>query len=233
LTKQDELLHNRQCKGQSNFSLEKFSAQYRNAYVTMRQSAAHVTFQLPNKRTRVTYLLDAIQNSDPGLQAAMAQVRTDTDLNTDRMNDFEATASSLLPYDPVSKKRAAGVKRGMSDISSTTGVEAEISSFKSSAKVTSGKSGVEFRFYKSPEYQLLLPDQKKELKEWRDAQKLAGTHNQGGGSAKKPKNNSKQHKQWIASAVKAALEKNKADATVDNAAESDFKNYIWSLMASK
>jgi hypothetical protein len=233
LTKQDELLHNRQWKGQSNFSLEKFIAQHRNAYVTMRQSAEHVTFQLPNERTRVTYLLDAIQNSDPGLQAAMAQVRTDTDPNTGRMNDFEATASYLLPYDPVSKKRAAGVKRGMSDISSATGVEAEISSFKSSAKVTIGKSGVEFRFYKGPEYLQLLPDQKKELKEWRDAQKLAGTHNTGGGSAKKPKNDSKQHKQWIASAVKAAIEKNKADATVDDTAESDFKNYIWSLMASK
>jgi hypothetical protein len=234
LTKQDELLHNRQWRGQSTFSLEKFIAQHRNAYVTMRQSAEHVPFQLPNERTRVTFLLDAIQNSDTGLQAAMAQqVRTDTDPNTGRMNDFEATASYLLPYDPVSKKHAAGVKRGMLDISSTTGVEAEISSFKSSAKISSGKSGVGFRFYKSPEYQLLLPDKKKELKEWRDAPKLAGTHNQGGGSAKKPKNNSKQHKQWIASAVKAAFEKNKANATVDDTAESDFKNYIWSLMALK
>ena len=81
---------------------------------------------------------------------------------------------------------------------------------------------------------LLLPEQKKELKEWQDAQKLAGTHNTGTGSAKqKPKNESKQHKQWIASVVKAAIEKNKVDATVDDTAESDFKNYIWSLMASK
>jgi hypothetical protein len=79
LTKQDERLHNRQWKGQSNFSLEKFIAQHRNAYVSMRQSAEHVTFQLPNKWTRVPYLLDAIQNADPGLQAAMDQVRTDTD----------------------------------------------------------------------------------------------------------------------------------------------------------
>jgi hypothetical protein len=54
----------------------------------------------------------------------------------------------------------------MSDISSTPGVEAEIPSFKSSVKVTSGKSGVEFRFYKSPGYHLLLLDQKKELKEY-------------------------------------------------------------------
>jgi hypothetical protein len=233
LTKQDELLHNRQWKGQSNFSLEKFIAQHRNAYVSMRQSAEHVTFQLPNERTRVTYLLDAIQNSDPGLQAAMAQVRTDTDPNTGRMNNFEATASYLLPYDPVSKKRAAGAKRGLASISDASGGTADISSVSTNAKVTHGKSGVEFRFFKNQEYQLLLPDQKKELKEWRDAQKLAGTHSTNGGPAKKPKNESKQHKQWIASAVKAAMAKNKTDANVDETTESDFKNYIWGLMASK
>jgi hypothetical protein len=235
LTKQDELLHNRQWKGQSNFSLEKFIAQHRNAYVTMRQSAEHVTFQLPNERTRVTYLLDAIQTADPGLNAAMAQVRTDTDPETGRMNDFEATASYLLPYDPVSKKRVAGSKRG--DISDTTGMEAAISSssaFKSSSKVTNGKTGVEFRFYKGPEYMQLDSAQKKELHEWRDAQKTAGTHrNTGHGPPKKARNDSSQHKKWIASAVKAAMEKKANDSTVDDTAESDFKNYVWGLMASK
>jgi hypothetical protein len=187
LTKQDELLHNRQWKGQSNFSLEKFIAQHRNAYASMRQSAEHVMFQLPNERTRVTNLLDAIQNANPGLQAAMTQVRTDTDPTTGRMNDYEATASYLLPYNhPVSKKRVAGSKRGV-EISDTMGMEA--STLRMNAKVTSGKAGVEFRFYKSPEYGLLEPDQKKELKEWRDAQKLADTHDNGcgGGPAKKPR----------------------------------------------
>jgi hypothetical protein len=77
--RQDDLLHNRQWKGRSNFSLEKFIAQHRNAYVSMRQCVEHITFQLPNERTRVAYLLDAIQCNDPGLQAAMAQVCTDTD----------------------------------------------------------------------------------------------------------------------------------------------------------
>ena len=73
------------------------------------------------------------------------------------------------------------------------------------------------------------------MKEWRNAQKLAGTHNTrgGGGPAKKPRNDSKQHKKWIASAVKAEIEKKAKDTTVDDTAESDFKNYIWSLMASK
>jgi hypothetical protein len=45
--RQDDLLHNRQWKGQSNFSLEKFIAQHRNAYVSMRQCVEHITLQLP------------------------------------------------------------------------------------------------------------------------------------------------------------------------------------------
>ena len=48
LKKQDELLHSRKWKGQSNFSLDKFVAQHRNAYVSMEQCADHVEFQLPN-----------------------------------------------------------------------------------------------------------------------------------------------------------------------------------------
>ena len=70
--------------------------------------------------------------------------------------------------------------------------------------------------------------------EWRDAQKTAGTHrNTGHGPPKKPRNDSKQHKKWIASAVKAAIEKKANDSTVDDTAQSDFKNYVWGLMASK
>jgi hypothetical protein len=200
----------------------------------MRQCAEHVTFQLPHERTRVTYLLDAIQNSDPGLQAAMVQVQTDTDPATGRMNDFEATASYLLPYDPVAKKRNAGTKRGVATISDTT---AEVSSLstKSSAKVTKGKTGVEFRFYKGPEYAKLLSTQKEELKEWRDAQKLAGTHNLATGpkSSKKPRDDGKEHKKWIASAVKASMKEKAPNNAVNNMTELDFKNYIWSLMAMK
>jgi hypothetical protein len=74
LKHQDELLHKRQWKGQSNFSLEKSIAQHRNAFLSMRQFTEHITFQLPNDQTRVSYLLDTIQCNDPGLQAAMAQV---------------------------------------------------------------------------------------------------------------------------------------------------------------
>jgi hypothetical protein len=110
---QDDLLHNRQWKGQSNFSLEKCIAQHQNAFISMRQYVEHITFQLPN----------------PGLQAAMANVRTDTNPIVGKMNDFEATASYLLPYYPVSKKRATGNKRGLASISEVSGTdETDVSS---------------------------------------------------------------------------------------------------------
>ena len=77
---QEQLLHTRIWKGQSNFSLENFISQHRNAYVSMQASAEHVQYQLPNEHSRVGFLLEAIQCSAPGLQAAMASIKTDNGL---------------------------------------------------------------------------------------------------------------------------------------------------------
>jgi predicted RNA-binding protein YlxR (DUF448 family) len=51
IKQQDDLLRMRKWKGQSNFSLGKFIAQHRNAFVSMQQCAQHVQFQLPNEFT--------------------------------------------------------------------------------------------------------------------------------------------------------------------------------------
>ena len=40
----------------------------------MQASAEHVQYQLPNEHSRVGSLLEAIQRSDPGLQAPMATI---------------------------------------------------------------------------------------------------------------------------------------------------------------
>ena len=102
-------MHTRLWKGQSNFPLEGFIAQHRNAFVSMKQCAEHIAYQLPSELTRVGYLLEGIQCSDPGLQAAMASVQMDDGVN--RMNsDFEKAAAHLLAYDPVARKRTAGTK---------------------------------------------------------------------------------------------------------------------------
>jgi hypothetical protein len=61
----------------------------------MKACAEQVQYQLPNQHSRVSFLFDAIQNNDAGLQAAIASVRTD-DGSTFKRNDFEAAATHLL-----------------------------------------------------------------------------------------------------------------------------------------
>ena len=154
---QDELLHSRKWKVQSNYTLERFVAQHRNAFVSMTQCAEHVDYQFPNELTRVTYLLDAIENNDTPLQAAMALCRNDQDPGG-KMNDFEATAAFLLPHDPVDTKIASGTKRSHAMVSFIDGNVAS-----ASTKVSTGSTGVAFRYYDTEEYNTLTNLQKEEL----------------------------------------------------------------------
>ena len=167
IKRQEQLLHTRVWKGQSNFSLESFISQHRNAFVSMQQCAEHVQYQLPNEHSRVGFLLEAIQCSDAGLQAAMASVKTDNGPNGMR-NDFEAAAAHLLPYDPVAKKRSSATKRDHSVISDVQG-EVNVSGVDGKTKASIGKSGVHLRWHTKKEYSKLTGPQKKELYEWREA----------------------------------------------------------------
>lgn len=168
LKNQDELIHTRKWKGQTNFSLEKFVAQHRNAYVSMSQCADHVAFQLPNELTRVTYLLDAIECNDAPLQAAMALVRNDSGPQG-KLHDFEATASFLLPHDPVAKKRNLAGKRPIADISDATASDQS-----GKPKSGLGRTGVPLRFHTKDEYNELSSEQKEELREHRDNREKKG-----------------------------------------------------------
>ena len=76
----EQLLPTRVWKGQSNFSLENYISQHRNSYVSMQASAEHVQYQIPNEHSRVGFLLEAIQCSDPGLQGAVASIKTENGL---------------------------------------------------------------------------------------------------------------------------------------------------------
>jgi hypothetical protein len=187
----EKVLHTAEWKGQSNFSLEKFIAQHRNAFVSLQGAAEHVTYQLPNEHSRVGYLLDAIQCNDAGLQAAMASIKTDQTADGLR-NDFEASATHLLPYDPVQKKRndGAGTKRGSADISDMNGEEANVSSF--GAKKGTGSTGVSFRYYRKGEYKKLSKEEKDELREWREKHgSTKGSDFKGKSGKSTPKNKSK------------------------------------------
>lgn len=175
IKKQEQLLHNRKWKAQGNFSLEGFVSSHRNAYVSMQACAEHVQYQLPNEHSRVGLLLQGIECSDAGLQAAMASVRTNDGPNGMR-NDFEAAVAHLLPYDPVAKKRTEN-KRGSALISTVDGETAEIGSATKATKASIGKTGVHLRYHKQKDYVKLSPEMKLELKEWRESQ----TGGKGGG----------------------------------------------------
>jgi hypothetical protein len=214
IKRQDDLIHTRKWKGQNNFSLEKFIAQHRNAFVSMQQCAEHVSFQLPNELTRVGYLIDAIESSDAGLQAAMAQIATDDGPNGKR-NNFEAAASYLLPYDPVAKKRTGKRDHDATISDATAEVGAAFGD-----KPGIGKTGVHLRFYKMDEYKQLTPEQKLELKEWREktggGKKRTGKTQQGARNPKKDKSISS----TVAKEVAKQLKKNN---------ESDIDGLIASL----
>ena len=75
----------------------------------MSACAEHVQYQLPNEHSCGGFLIDAIQCADAGLQAAMASVKIDNGLNG-LWNNFERAISHLLPYYPIAKERATGIK---------------------------------------------------------------------------------------------------------------------------
>ena len=100
---QEQLLHTRVWKGQSNFSLEHFISQHRNAYISMSACAEHVQYQSSNEHSHVGFLIDAIQCADAGLQVALASVKMDNGPNG-LWSNFERAFSHLLPYDPIAKK---------------------------------------------------------------------------------------------------------------------------------
>ena len=90
-------------EGPIKLPMEGFIAQHHNAFVSMQQCAEHIAYQLPNKLTRVGYLLEGIQCSDRGLQAAMVSVQTDDGVNGMGVTSKKA-AAHLLPYDPIARK---------------------------------------------------------------------------------------------------------------------------------
>ena len=221
IRKQEEVTHNRVWKGQGQYTLERYVAQHRNAYVMLHECALHVDYQLPNQRTRVTHLLDNISCEYAPLQAAMALCRNDTAPNG-KMNDFEATASFIIPHDPVAKKQASQ-KRPHAQIS-----EAEGSDSKRDAKVVRiadvstkksiGKTGVELRFYKRDEYKKLSKEQKDELYQWRQQQK--------------EKKNQAAGNKSIAAAVAKELAKQKEADSKAQKIDEEFSNYVMSLVTS-
>ena len=133
----------------------------------MSACAEHVQYQLPNELSCIGFLLTAIQCSDAGLQATMASVKTDNGLDG-MCNHFEQAAAHLLPYDPVAKKGATGIKHG-SALISITEAESETTTTVAAneTKPSIGKTGVHLHYHKHHEYKKLMWEQCHELGKWR------------------------------------------------------------------
>ena len=82
-------------------------------------------------------------------------------------NNFEQAAAHLLPYDPVAKKRATGIKHGSALISLTEAKSEPIATIAvNDAKPSIGKTGVHLHYHKHHEYKKLMCKQCHELSEW-------------------------------------------------------------------
>lgn len=152
---QEDRVMNRVWKGNvSAFTLEAYIQMHRQAFISMVQCADHVSFQVPNERTRVKHMIDNIQCADPELLSLLALVKNNDDL----MSDFEAAATMILPACPVARRvKQTGKGNG----------SASIGSLETVLKEGRGTSGVEFRWHDKTEYSKLNEEQKVELREWR------------------------------------------------------------------
>eukprot|EP00957_Ditylum_brightwellii_P182715 13917423-Ditylum_brightwellii.AAC.1 len=56
----DKFLHGKVWNGHTIYPLERFIGQHRCAFIAMKEVAEHVPFHLPNKFTRVGFLLAGI-----------------------------------------------------------------------------------------------------------------------------------------------------------------------------
>ena len=135
------------------YSLDSFISQHRSKYQQLVEASHHVKFQLPNDHTRVSNLIDGIENSDAALQAAIASIRQNTNNIRD---DFEKAAAILLPVDPFVKNLAN--KKTVSFQISALG--------KPNSFGRGEQTGVDLRWYKSDEYSKLTPAEKMELNAW-------------------------------------------------------------------
>ena len=182
----EDLVNNRVWKGNSHMTLEKFVALHRNANTRMEAAALHTPFQVPDGRRTCERLMNAIQTSDPQLQAAMAQVRASTDPNGPRSN-FEQCVAALIPHCPVVRLRKSG-GGGKGNPNQLHGYVGAVN-----LKAGKGTSGVEFRYYSKAEYNTLPSEQKEELRNFRNAKRLAGQSPKLSDSNKKQKGNGKKY----------------------------------------
>lgn len=188
LRKAEEFMKTRTWSGTTAVTLLSHLAKHRSAYIDIQQVAEHLPVEVPNERSRVTYVLDSIKCTDAEVLAALAAIRQDA---TGKRVNFEDTVAFLLPTCPVKRKQHA--KGGGKRL-----VNADVSAITSDLPSARGKTGVELRYHKFAEFQKLSKAQKEELKEWTAKNKKRSA---AGGSDNMGKKGAKRVKGMIASAM--------------------------------
>ncbi len=170
------LLQNIKWNGRS-YPLEQHVSNHRSAIDDLNDCALHIQAAVPNTPQRVEYLLESITCQDSSLQAAMGNVRADTN---NMRSDFEAASNHLIEVDPYKKLRNGGNKSNTANVSSV--------SF-----AGRGKTGVDLRWHSRQEFRALSDEQKDELRNWQTSDEgkkvVAAAKKDSSGTKRKNDNN--------------------------------------------
>ncbi len=99
----ENILKNRMWSGTTLVTLSQHMGLHHKAYITLTECAEHIPVEIPNDRSRVTYLLDSFKTIDPSVLAAMAAECQD---DADKRVNFENAFTFLAPSCPVLVKAA-------------------------------------------------------------------------------------------------------------------------------
>ncbi len=137
-----------------------------------------------------------------------------------KRSDFEATASHLLPYDPVAIKRNTSAKRDHSQVSA---IDVSATQTQPSSKPSIGTTGVHLRWHSRGEFRKLSAAQKTELKEFhKNNPKKDGPQKE----TQQTKKMKKDLKALVAATIREALQKE----SNEQANEERDTAYIMSLL---
>ena len=129
----------------------------------MNQYAEHVDGQLDNGLTCASFLLDAIKYNNPGLNAAIAMVKSNKE-TTGKKNKFEDASEYHNPWYPVANNSNNNSICGAAEISDSYGRRAQVSA--TGDKQGRGSTGAKFHYYKYDEFRMLSKKKHDKILEW-------------------------------------------------------------------
>ena len=224
IKKQKEILHTWKWSGSGKFPLESFVAKHRAAYIAFQQAAEHIPCPVPVGFERVRWLLEAIETTDAQLSAQIAIVKGSTDPGGIH-HDFERAVATILPSDPVARKKKEKKRPADALVGATHGKSGPGTTLKSGI----GKTGVHLRWYARSEFMKLTQEQKDELAEWAKTDEAQAQKKPPNNTPKKGKKRQAKIDQAVKSrlsAIIAAIQAEQKEATERQAQIQDFATAV-------